>query len=325
MEKALILVKDIQWITELSVENKDLFDEFQKSKDSEDFSNSWFYTMQSTIFGAYKYYDEKTLISFTTKTPNETPFAITDYLGENALEKAFELGKKLKEISGKQVIFKNLTKAQAEKLKKLGCEDYRKGDYWNKFYKYDDDTFPETIIDLKELVSLKGNDLKRLRYRVNSFYKNDYRVENYSSEYSEVAIGIIEKWLKLIEQRFEEYLKEDKIILHSAEIHKKFLELINTGEANDSLAKIIFLNKKPVALAIGYKISDKTFGLYTNVAVDDTIKGLSETIIYELLKTAYEKGYSYANLGGSEFKSLLNYKDKFKPLKYLQKTHFVLY
>ncbi|MFH1390852.1 MAG: phosphatidylglycerol lysyltransferase domain-containing protein [Candidatus Diapherotrites archaeon] len=326
MQKSLdSSILNIEGVSELTAEDKELFDKFYKNEDSVDFSNSWFYTIQSTIFGAYKYYDGKTLISFTTKTPEETLFSITAYLGKNALEKAFDLAKELKKTSKKQVVFKNLTSEQSEKLKKLGCEDYRKGDYWNNFYKYDDDTFPEIIIDLQELVPLKGNDLKTLRYRVNSFYKNDYKVEDYSAKYSKDVSEILTDWLELIKDRYKDYLKEDKIILHSAEIHKKFLELIDSGKADDYLSKIIFLNKKPVAFAIGYKISSKTFGLYTNVTSNDDVKGLSETIIYELLKEAHEKGYVYANLGGSEFKSLLKYKDKFKPTKHLQKTHVVLY
>jgi len=297
-----------------------------QNKKSLDFSNSWFYTIQSTIFGGYKYFDGESLIAFTTKRPGETHFAIVQFLGKNAENKAFELAKKLVSLSGKEVIFKNLTREQFKHLAKLGCVDYAAGDGWNKNYRYDDDTFPETIISLQDLIHLKGHPHKVLRYRLNSFYKEKYSVENFSAKYSKDALIVVERWLRMIKVRYKDYLAEDKIILHSAQIHKKLLELIDSGEDGDNfVAKLIFVNNKPVAFSIGYKLSSVAIGLYTNVTSDNSIKGISEAIIFELLKEAREQGYKYANLGGSEFQSLLDYKKKFRPVQYLKKTHAVLY
>ena len=87
---------DSEKISKISNADRKLFGEFfAKNAQSLDFSNSWLYTIQSTLFGAYKYFDEESLIAFTTKKPNSKEYAFTQYLGENALEKAFSLGEKL--------------------------------------------------------------------------------------------------------------------------------------------------------------------------------------------------------------------------------------
>lgn len=317
-------IKNVSKITD---EDRILFARFyNKNKDSVDFSNSWFYTVQATIFGGYKYFDGKTLIAFTTKKPDEAPFAITQFLGDDSEKKAMKLAKELSYISKKEVIFKNLTNEQFKLFTKLGCSDYKQGDGWNDNYKYDDDTFPEVIVELEKLIALNGRAHRILRYRINSFYKENYLVEKYSRKYSKDALRVIDKWLKMIKNKYKDYLKEDKIILHSAQIHRKFLELINSGDAGkDFIATLIFVNNNALAFSIGYKLSDSAIGLYTNVTADNSIKGISEAIIFELLKDAYANGYKYANLGGSEFQSLLDYKKKFHPVQYLKKTHAVLY
>jgi len=315
-------------VSKITQKDKKLFESFyKKNKNSLDFSNSWLYTIQSTIFGAFKFYDGETLIPFTTKKPNELPYAIVQYLGHHAIQKAFKLAKILSQISHQEVIFKNLTESQFKSLHASGCTDYKKGDYWNKFYKYDDDTYPETIIDLKDLISLRGGQFKTMRYRVNYFVKRyNHTVKNYSHKDSlKEGREVIEKWKGVILQRYSDYLKEDQMILHSADIHNKFLVLVNSGKVGKGcISKIIYADGEPVALGVAYKISDVCIGLYTNVTTKD-LKGLSERIIFELLKEALKQGYKYANLGGSEFESLLKFKDKFKPIKYIQKTHAVLY
>ncbi len=325
METHLLKIKNI---SKISQRDKILFESYyKKNKNTLDFSNCWLYTIQSTIFAAFKFYDGKTLIPFTTKKPNEHSYAIVQYLGPNAAQKAFKLASTLSEISNKQVIFKNLTPDQFKSFQKLGSTDYEKGDCWNKFYRYDDDTYPETIVSLKDLISLKGNQLKTIRYRVNYFIKHyNPVVKNYTNRSSlKEGLEIVEKWLRMISQRYEEYLKEDPIILHSAELHKKFVESINSGKLGKScISKIIYVSGQPVALGIAHKISEDCIGLYTNVTTID-LKGLSESIIFEVLKEALNQGYKYANLGGSEFESLLRFKEKFKPIKYIQKTHAVLY
>ncbi len=325
MDNELLKIKNI---SKIDLNDKNLFESYyRKNKNSQDFSNSWLYTIQSTIFGAFKFYDGKTLIPFTMKKPNELPYAIVQYLGPQAIQKAFKLGKVLCENSKRQVIFKNLNKNQFKSLQKLGCTDYKKWDCWNKFYKYDDDTYPETIINLKDLIALKGSQLKTIRYRANYFINHyNYKVKNYTSKSSlKEGIEIVEKWLKMISERYKEHLKEDPIILHSAELHKKFVELIKSGKlGKNCMSKIIYVDGQPIALGISYKISENCIGLYTNVTTVD-LKGLSERIIFEVLQEALKQGYKYANLGGSEFESLLQFKDKFKPVKHIQKTHAVLY
>ncbi len=314
-------------ISKLTLQDKDLFERFyNKEPNCTDFSNSWFYTIQSTIFGGQKYFDGKTLIAFTTKQPNKLPFALTQYLGENAVEKAFNLGIKLMKTSKEKVVFKNLNQKQFEELKKLGCSDYKQNDHWNKFYKYDDDTFPETVIDLEKTIALKGTNFRGLRYKLNHAKKHCLKTFKCNEKITKnIGMKIIEKWTNSIKKRFKKYIEQDQNLLHSTEIHKKFLELIYSKNMNnDYLHTITFVNDKPHGMTIGQKLSNNCIGLYTNITSYELTE-ISEANLFGFLKEGLNEGYKYANLGGSEFQSLFNYKNKFKPIAFNKKFHAVLY
>ncbi len=318
------LNRSIEHVSPITNEDHTLFDQFI-GENTLDFSNSWLYTKQATAFGGNKYHYNKTLIAFTVYRPHTLPWAFVQYLGKNAMRQAFVLGQKLMKDFNTPIIFKNLTEKQYSELVSYGCQDYRPGDGWNAFYRYDDDTFPETIVETDRLCSLQGRSYHSIRSRIRQFYKNNIRVEQYTPSHYSDTLLILEKWLTMIKYRYEKYLENDPIILHSASIHRNFIEYITKNQDSHCIAQLIYIDDVPISFAIGYKISNSTLGVYTTVTATDKIKGLSEATTYELVKSALQKKYKYVNLGGSEFKSLLNFKKKFNPSIAIQKRHAILY
>lgn len=313
-----------------SIERNDeiLFNDFfSQNNETLDYGNSWPYIIQSTFFKGYKYLDNDTLIAFTLKEPNKVPFVITKTLGKDALEKTILLANKLHEISDEKVIIKNLSDEQFDFFRKNGFSNYQKGDCWNKFYKYDDDTFPETVIQLRPLMKKQGEDYKSLRYHLNHFSKKvNFEIKEYTLDKHLVdASLVLDSWINSLEERYPKYLQNDPIYIHSVDLHKKYINELPLGKNGQHyFANIIYANTEPAGFALLSKISNNCIGVYSNFC-KNTYKGLSETLLYYALERAYEAGFEFANFGGAEFENLLEFRYKFNPMAYLQKYHAILY
>ncbi len=303
----------------LDENDKPIFEKMLKNCDSsQDYSDCWAYLIQSTFFGGFKFYDGKNFVAFTTHTPTSKVFAITKAVGSNPRQAILSCARVLKERSGEKVIVKNLDEYDHEFLLRNGFEDYRAGDGWNSFYKCDDDTFPEPIVDLQQLISLKGGKLKLLRYRLKQFTA-PFEMKIYAPSIDFAAAEIIlQKWGKDVEKRYAEILKVDDVFLHSIALHRQFM-LKPQGQA------FLFTSSgEPIGFAMLVPISNQAVALYSTVC-DNKVEGLSERVYFETMKRAFENGYKYCNFGGSEFESLYNYKLKFAPFTFVQKKHAVLY
>ncbi len=310
----------VENISRLSAEDKALFEDLLKRgrQNPLDYSNCWEYLIQSTFFDSFKFWDGKNFVAFTVHRPNSLPFVITKAVGSNPRAAILQVAHLLREISGEKVIVKNLSEYDFEFLEKNGFEDYREPEGWNKFCRYDDDTFPEPVIDLAKTLSLKGKKLKLLRYRLRRL-KQPLEVKLYDPlrDFSDAKI-VLDKWSKDIAKRFSQVIKQDKIFLHSVDLHRKFME------NNGGKSLLFYLNGRPVGFSLIAPISHEAVAVYS-IMCDNEIEGLSETVYYETMKKAFEAGYKYCNLGGSEFESLHNYKLKFAPFTFVRKRHAVLY
>lgn len=302
-------------------------DFFSQNKETLDYGNSWPYIVQSTFFKGYKYFDGDTLIAFTLKEPNKLPFVITKALGKAALEKTILLANKLHKLSNEKVILKNLSDKQFDFFRKNGFSDYPKGDCWNNFYNYDDDSFPETVIQLRPLMDKKGEDYKSLRYHLNHFSKKvgfeikEYDLSNHLSD----ANNVLNYWVNSIKERYPKHLQNDPIYLHSVDLHRKYISELPAGKNGQHyFANILYANNQPAGFALLSKISDKCVGVYSNFC-KNSHKGLSETLLYYSLARAYAAGFEFANFGGAEFENLLEFRYKFNPMTHLQRHHAILY
>lgn len=312
------IIAGLENVSQLGQGDKATFEKMLRWDNSFDYSDCWSYLIQSTFFGGYKFFDGKNFVAFTTLNPASTVFAITKAVGANPRQAILTLARVLKERSGEKVIVKNLSEYDHEFLLRNGFENYCEGDTWNKFYKFDDDTFPEPVVDLSQLVALKGGGLKLLRFRLKQF-ASPLEVKPYNTPLDFLnAEKLLVKWRKDIEKRYSQMLQVDDVFLHSVALHRKFM-LEPVGNA------FLFTSQ---GVAVGFSllvpVSSQTVALYS-IVCDNERDGLSERVWFESMKKAFEIGYKYCNLGGSEFESLHNYKSKFAPFTFIKKKHAVLY
>ncbi|MFH0713607.1 MAG: phosphatidylglycerol lysyltransferase domain-containing protein [Candidatus Micrarchaeota archaeon] len=312
------LLVGLENVSQLVNRDRPIFEKMLRRDNSLDYSDCWAYLVQSTFFGQFKFYDGKNFVAFTTHTPASPVFVITKAVGSNPRQAILQLARLLRERTGEKVIVKNLSEYDYEFLLLNGLEDYRTGDCWNQFYKYDDETFPEPVVDLDEVLSLKGGELKRLRFRLRQF-TGQLVVKNYNPVVDFPAVEkLLVTWGEDVKKRYNKMLTVNDGFLHSIALHRQF------ALRPEGTPLLFTLNNEPVGFAMYVLISCQAVALYS-LFCDNTCDGLSEHVYLETLRKAREAGFRYCNLGGSEFETLRNYKLKFAPFQLIQKKHAVLY
>ncbi len=313
--------------TRLNENDRALFNElcWRNASDSVDYSNCWSYLVQSTFFGGWKYVDGNCFIAATTRFPNKTPFVITKAIGENSKELALEFAEEFKKHDEK-VIFKNIGVNEETFLRSRGLRDYSFGDCWDSRFKYDDDSFAQAIVDLTKLESLKGSYFKTLRYHINSFKKeHGVSIKTFISRRKKDALNIFSLWKKSFLNRYAKQLATNPLDAHSLELHETYLNANYSmfDESQGVFSFLLYVDGAPKAFTLAEKVSDTTVGVYSNISSNE-FQGLSECLVYETLCACAKEGFSFANLGGSEFSTLHNFKKKFAT-SFIQKKHLVLY
>lgn len=321
-------LRQVPQISQTTVADKDTFNKLliqNTTEENTDYGNSWSYILQGTFFGSYKYYDGKTILAITTRYPGKTPFVIVKAAGKNYIEKIAEIATKLRAISGERVIVKNLNSDEFKKLQNFGFTDYLIGDCWSERFKYDDDTYPEAIVHIPTALALKGSKFKLLKYRINALRRRHrILVEKYTPIIFADGIKVWQKWSASFVKRFEKELKANPLDAHSIDLHKTYVERLSSiYDGKNVFSYMLYIDGEPHAFTLAEKVSPSTIGFYSNIS-SNTHQGLSELLLYEAFARALQAGFTYANLGGSEFESLFNFKKKFAP-KLVQKTHAILY
>ncbi|MBI4361018.1 DUF2156 domain-containing protein [Candidatus Micrarchaeota archaeon] len=289
-----------------------------------DYSDSWSYVMQSTFFGGYIHQENESAVLYTTRYPNQTPYVITKWLGPKGLGRVPELAETLERKSGKPVIVKNLSENEFSFLERHNFRSYAPNEGWHSDYRYDEDTFPQTIVDLDALVTLKGPALKRLRHATTHFRKRKNAVAlPYHPSMYEDAVRVLSGWERHFSNRFDEKIRRDPLLLHSVDLHHRYMESLYTRcDEKNVFSYVFYLDGKPEGFSLAERTGKQSVGLYCNISTN-RFPGFSETIVLETLRRAHAQGMNAANLGGSEFESLHQFKQKFGPSRYIQKTHAV--
>ncbi|MBN1932326.1 MAG: hypothetical protein JW786_12050 [Desulfobacterales bacterium] len=131
-----------------------------------DYGHSLIYFLQSARnFWAYSLDEDNSLITITTRYPQgRKPYVLVYPIGNNIKklsERCYDIALQIRKLTGEKVILKKVPQRSYEHFIRLGFTDYREGDGWNvsdknndnqKDYKYDDDSYPEFLIDVDHYV-----------------------------------------------------------------------------------------------------------------------------------------------------------------------------
>ncbi len=290
-----------------------------------DYANARNFVTQSTFFGGHIHLQETGIVLATKRHPKQGPPVITQWFGPKGKQTAATLAETLAE-RGEKVIIKNIGQSERDWFVKNGFHDYREADGWSPFFRFDDDTYPQCVLDLGKTTKLAGPGLKTLRYHVKRFKReNDWKLLPLTPERRVDAMTVHADWSRDYRKRHARFIQADPSNGHSVDLHRRFiLDPQNIYNAKDLLSFVLYANERPCGFSLLERVSRTCVGLYSSIAASNK-NGISETLILESLREAHEAGYRHANLGGSEFSSLHRFKLKFEPVQFIQKTHLVKY
>ncbi|MDD9953251.1 MAG: phosphatidylglycerol lysyltransferase domain-containing protein [Candidatus Woesearchaeota archaeon] len=317
-EEIRALLEKVPHISEVTPDDEKLYNSFiDKEKEEYCYGNNWAYFMQAARRLWYKFYDGETLITVTIKEENSSQFVLVRPLGKHLKKKLSDLAEKLAKLSKKNVIIKKVTAEQVKKLKKVGFQEGIK-DPWHTHFVHDDDTFPQQIINLKN-IDLKGRRWKDFRHDLAPLLqKHTYDVQDLTPENVDDARAVLNLWAK------QKHSEGNESKQHFVRSHEFFIEHFKEKIDNKRYFGIIlYMNTIPVGFSLSGKISSTCVGQYANIS-DRTIKGAAELLLYSALKKMKFAKYKYVNLGGSEERSLYTYKRKFNP-DMEWRMHFMVY
>jgi len=103
-------------------------------------------------------------------------------------------------------------------------------------------------------------------------------------------------------------------------IPEDYYNLIEHAQKDNTYVEnILYLNNKPAGMYFAELQSKDMASLYATITDREIDNHATDTMIFYLLHALKSAGVQFLNLGGSESKTLDEYKLKFKPVKQIKK------
>lgn len=292
-----------------------VFEDFKKQQrehqpNALDFEYCTGYLRQATRNGCFERTEDDTSIIWTRRQPNKDRYVIVASSGKNRVGIIESTSKELAKESEKDVVVKNVGRDLEVKLKASGFEDYRDDERWD-YSKYDDNTYPQQIVDTEKCSSLEGPKYSSLREELMRFRRKvPIKVVPYKSK--ERVKSLLERWAEQMSRR-DANMNYDELIRS----HEDFIE------SNTAYLQFEILNPDSVVGFISLsEISRRCMGF--NALINDfSYRNLYRAIMFEGIKIVNEHGYHFVNLQGSEDEDQHKSKRRFKAGTEIPKKHLV--
>ncbi|MBI2632583.1 hypothetical protein HYW75_06260 [Candidatus Pacearchaeota archaeon] len=203
------------------------------------------------------------------------------------------------------VILKNVGLEEVAGLKNYGFSEYTSDEFWNEDCKYDDQTFPQRIFKIEDLLALKGHKYASLRRKLRRCVDIETRL--YSNEHDF-------KYVRQLLQKQDEHM--------AGEVYASQRLFLSLPQTENTTSLVFLYNTRIVGFSLLDRISSKCAGL-NGLIYDSSIRELSAHIVFESVSSAFTSGYSYINLQGSEYPGLDFWKRMFNPEISIEKIHLI--
>ena len=296
--------------------NSSLVDAVQKfreiavkyNSESLDFNLCNGYIVQSTRASIESCFDEENIVILTRK--GDIP-VITTWTGKQPITL---IGRLVSNFPGKRIVIKNVDEKIKGSLSILGFKDYGEYDSWDAASKYDDNSYPELVLNTEKLVSLEGSEFQSLREDLNRFNREyNISVEEFSNFDFSLIQELFTTWISSMSDRngwAERQLVDSTKVLFTNQYGIK--NYIIKDE----------LNGRVIGWMNFSECSKKCLGF--NVLVNDfEYYNLYRIMILKACGIAQELGYEYLNIQGSEDEGQYISKLRMKPEVQLKKVHMV--
>lgn len=283
---------------------------FIKFKERKCYSSSWLYITQAARgiggLGYYFYHEDDFIVALGF---HQDHFVLIHPMGKFP-KNFYQVIKSLYDLSGKPIYLKKALEKERFGINELivgtPLEITSTDDYpWDEIERDDDDTFPEIIIYIPDILNgekklkFTGKHMRNIRNKLNKWKNIEDEIE-YLTLSKKNKIKVIKMLIK--------HFGKDKINVRA------YLNMINILIRNRNKKRYIhfvaYHENQPIGFFAAEKLDKYSAGLYASISLR-TCKGLAEKLHMEMFKRLNERRIKFLNLGGSEIEGLYNFKLKF--------------
>jgi|GEM_PF-3725100 len=271
------------------------------------------YILQATRNGFGSKEFGEGLVIFTKKRVGEN-YVIMAYAGKDRGKGVFKTAKVLFGESGKPVIIKNVGEGIENELLSLGCRHYRVKEWWDTQSKYDDNTFPEQILNCQEYIDLEGPKYQSLREEKARFEKSyEMEIRKWDNCEPDKIKDILGLWINKMSLR-NGWEKDELLASHEPFCNSRS-DLIHYGVYDSK-------NDNIIGFLVFSEISAKCLGF--NVLVNNfDYRNSYRILMIEAAKISNQLGYKYLNIQGSEDTNQFLSKKRLKAEIEICKEHLI--
>ena len=264
------------------------------------YEDSWGYIIQATRNMGGRWYNPatQTLVFFCRKPHDDNTLVIPNFFAEPEHLKSI-IEELQSNFNVSQTVLKNINPQDIEKFIPYGFRQYYDNEQWDDFARFDDQTYPQLVIDLKALAEKKGQGYRHLRryLRKTTFAS----IRNYKDKDRDDVLSIFRKKGGMYYESHKMYPDAD-------------------------IDKFVIIDKRTESI-LGFTAALDLSSTATTLVASlflPHIRFESSLGTYSTLLTKYKQGFMFANIGGFETKGTYRfYRGSFRPVEEVQKTHLV--
>lgn len=279
--------------------------------DSINYEDCWGYIIQATRYGGLKWYDPTTesLIFFGRKSDTDATIVVPVFFAEpKYLAHVIKIVQET--LKAPQIILKNINPQDVDKFMLYGFHPYNETQGWSAEVRFDDQTYPQQIVDLQKLVVPKGKAYHQLKKSLNK--KPYVSIRRYNESDKDNVLHL--------------FALKDGNARDSIEREKGMYFVSHAMYPDADIDKFVIIDKKTNEI-IGFTATSDIST--SNTALVASIFKVGVRIasiwgIYHTLLIKYREGFALANLGGCETEGTYVFLHRnFRPIEELSKTHLV--
>jgi hypothetical protein len=294
-----------EFLEEISEEDQQLLQTVihDKAPTSQAFEHAWGYVIQATRYGKLRWYDPRTnsLIFFGRKSSEDHTLVVpTFFATPGYLATTLRIVQKLTGTS--QTILKNIDPKAINLYLPYGFKPYTDDENWDPEARFDDQTFPQLLVDLKAVTESKGSDYRKLRKYLRR--GNKYQIRPYQKLDREAVLNLLA--LKDCTTASRKYSASHDMYPSSAT--EKF---------------VIVDNERIVGFTVTSDISAECTAFCAGIFLPGKPE-LAPWGLHHTMEMKYRQGFKTVNLGGSETQGTMEFKRQlFRPMRELPRTHLI--
>src|SRR6266851_5200788 len=276
---------------------------------SQAFEHSWGYVIQATRYGKLRWHDPRTnsLIFFGRKSSEDHTLVVPIFFADPSyLATTLRVVQKITGAS--QTILKNIDPKDINKYFPYGFRPYTDNENWDPEARFDDQTFPQLLVDLNAVIKSKGSDYRKLRKYLRRGHK--YQIRPYQKRDQEAVLNLL---------ALKDGLSENTGITLS----RKFTVSHDMYPLSDTDKFVIEDNKGIVGFTVTSDISSACTAFCAGIFLPSKPE-LAPWGLYHTMELKYSQGFEVVNLGGSETQGTMEFKRQlFRPMRELPRTHLI--